>query len=126
MSAGDLLDLRPRLRRQKQESCEHIHVEIGMTTAELSCIDCGGELDPWWYLRDQVRRSEEEQAEEDAKRAAWQAWCDQANAKALRLAEEVNRLTDRVNRLRSEYHRLTNDPAILTARSERRRVRRAP
>ena len=57
-----ILEFAPHLKRkrERESACTHENCEIDMNAAELSCADCGAEIDPWWYLRRLVQDGEEE------------------------------------------------------------------
>lgn len=122
---GDLLDLQPRIRERKASACEHMHIEVSLVEAELECVDCGANLDPWWYLRklatdDAAQRAydaEFRQIVQTHERTAKEALA-KINADIVTVAAELNRLREIKSELCNE---LMPDGRPLGAHAPRRR-----
>lgn len=98
----ELLDLVPRLKRKLASECKHRYAEVDDEAASLTCVDCGAELDPWWYIRQLARDADADAEERRVARAHYEQWCAQANAKVARLQGEIAELTNAKNRLWNE------------------------
>jgi hypothetical protein len=94
-----ILDLAPRLAKKKADACKHDCCEVDMDAAELSCTECGAELDPWWYLRRMARDEAAEIKRKQDAIARFDAWCAQANAKSSKLTDEIAELLAVKNQL---------------------------
>ena len=96
---AEIIDLSSRIRVRRQGSCAHEHVEVAETEASMSCVDCGAEIDPWWFLRAEGRRAEERQREQAVREAMLEEWRLAAVATIERLNAEIATLTEAKNRL---------------------------
>lgn len=123
MSPADktgVIDIGPALRRKRMTTCEHANCEVDDDVASLTCVDCGNEIDPWAYLRQQARAGEAHQRYYAEQQAAFDAWCAQANAKIQRLQDEITALTRKKDRLWNE--RIDGQPlGALRVRSRRKK-----
>ena len=103
-----ILDLTSRLRRKKQAQCRHASCEVDDKAASLTCVDCGAEIDPWWFIRDQARHAEryaERFAEAEREIAAKY---DEGNAKIAKQNETITRLNAEIQQLTSIKNELWN------------------
>jgi len=98
---GKLLDLQPRLRLKLQASCSHQFVSVDMSAADLTCDECGAEIDPWWYLRDLAKRN-------DAHLAWHQKVIDDVNQRVDAFNADIADMNDRIRKLNDEINRLNN------------------
>ena len=89
---SDVIDIGPRLTRKKQAACKHNNVEVDLAVASLTCTDCDGELDPWWYLRRWATASDRELAEWSRAREEHERWVKVGNAEIAKLNAEIARL----------------------------------
>lgn len=109
VSSDGVIDIRPFIRRKQQEVCDHNHVEVSFKAAELNCVDCGVDLDPWWYIRNCCAHEEawakhraDQEREIDDKIAKANKVIAQINAEIERKNAEISHLTDVKNKLGNE------------------------
>lgn len=93
------IDLTAYIRRKRMSECTHEFVEVDDSAASLTCVECGAEIDPWWFLRNQAAHFEAQEAQRAKQREQYEAWCRNANEKAARLQSEIVQLTEQKNRL---------------------------
>lgn len=98
IAMSDVVDLLPLIRTRQAETCEHLHVEVSPTVAELTCTGCQCEIDPWWYLRSLAHR----EAEIVERRRKWKdQWKNLIQVQATRLLEQA---ADEIRRLKDALH----------------------
>ncbi len=104
MDSGTVLDLTPLIRAKQVRDCDHWHVEVDDKLEELVCVDCGGAVDIWWYVR-RLADAPERHVERVAQREAQIAALDKELARqreTLRIqAERIRELGEIENQLRS-------------------------
>lgn len=125
---GKILDLRPLLRRKKEKSCPHLHATVSMKAAELSCDDCGVDLDPWLFIRELCQHEEymtswrqEQERAVDAKIEEGYKIIARMNETITRLNTEISHLSDVKNKL---YNERTPDGRLLGVVARRHRPRK--
>src|SRR5512138_294329 len=94
-----ILDLVPLIRARQKAACAHVHVEVAMDAAELTCTDCGVDLDPWWYIRQQCLEHQAIEAYYQKRVDDHNAWTVKANEIVTRLNAEIAHLVETKNRL---------------------------
>jgi len=106
MTTGKVIDIGPRIRRKKLETCNHDSVSVSMTRQELTCDECEKDIDPWVWIRSICLQGEQWAEHYEKMHAAAQADFEQKlaslNARLKHHADEVNRLIDTQNRLNNE------------------------
>ena len=83
----------------KKPYCAHRHFEVSMREADVSCTDCGAQLDPWTVLRDLATKHE----------GLW-GWVAQMERTKKDLADEIEALKKQKASLRSSL-RSKPDPS---------------
>lgn len=103
---GQVIDLAPRLRRKRQDSCRHEEFSVDDVLPDVTCDLCGAQIDPWFVLRTMAHRWDEMEARvkrEVAEAVAkGTAAIEQMNRQIERLNVELAELTERKNRLWNE------------------------
>jgi hypothetical protein len=125
---GKILDLRPLLKRKIEDSCQHHYATVSMTAAELSCDNCGADLDPWTFIRNLCEHDElmtswrqEQESAVDAKIEEGNKIIARMNDTITRLNAEISHLTDVKNKLWNEH---TPDGRLLVDAARRHRPRK--
>lgn len=109
MLPGKILDLRPLLQRKKETGCQHLCASVSMTTAELSCDDCGADLDPWLFLRDQCQRDEALISWRQEQERAVDAKIEEGNKIIADMNERIQRYNAQISHLVDVKNKLANE-----------------
>lgn len=104
-----VIDLGAYVAKKKQRDCQHLRVEVDDAAAELACLECGADLDVWWYMRrlasdevEQVTRIKKYESEIDRLHKRAHALSVRYQAELDRQHEEIRRLIETKNRLWNE------------------------
>jgi hypothetical protein len=103
-----ILDLTSRLRRKKQTECQHDGCEVDDTAASLTCANCGAEIDPWLFIRQQARHAERYAERLAAAEREIAAKYDEGNGKIAKQNETIMRLNAEIQQLTSLKNELWN------------------
>lgn len=107
--SGDIIDLRPLIRRKQQAICKHVHVTVSFDAADLTCDDCDAKIDPWWYIRRLCEYAEELQAWRLKLEQDVDAKIENGNRAIVRMNETITRLNAEISRLTDVKNNLSNE-----------------
>lgn len=98
-----LLDFEQFVKRRKAAECDHGHVTVDEVLPQLTCDDCGADLDPWWYIRALAAQEDEQRAHRAAQRERYTKWAAQVRAQVEHYRTQIEDLVATKNRLANEW-----------------------